>query len=269
MFKTLRIIIQDNWEWRSQILRLATTELRKEVHGTVLGWIWLLITPGIYLGVFWFGLAVGLRTGSPIDGVPYLVWLGAGIIPWFFISAMLSGGADVYRRYSYLVNRLRFPISAISSFYGLARLIVFLLTMILVFAIMALYRVPLTIYAVQFPVIVVVMYVFWTVWSMLTSPLSALSKDFGNLIRALSTPLFWLSGVLFQVNHLDSWWLRAFFAVNPITFFVKSIRASLCEDYWVWNEPNLIWPFVGVFFVMTLMALFIQNKLSLEVADVL
>jgi len=269
MFAALRRIIRENWEWRSQIWRLAVTEIQKQVRGAALGWIWLIITPSVYIAVFWFALAMGLRAGSPVDGVPYLVWLTVGIIPWFFMSDMLTGGADVYRRYPYLVNRLRFPIPVISSFYGMAKFIIFLITMVIVIAVMAIFRVPFSVYALQAPVIAVVMYVFWTLWSMCMSPLSAISKDFHNLIKAMSTPLFWISGIIFNLADIKHAWVRWAMGFNPVAFFVTSLRASLCEKYWIWNNPELIYPFLVVFVLLFLGALRVQTRLGPEVADVL
>ena len=269
MITTVHNLMRDNWIWRTQVWRLAITELQKQVRGAVLGWIWLLITPTVYVFVFWFALEIGLRGNSPVDGVPFLVWLTVGIVPWFFMSAMLGGGSNVYTRYTYLVNRMRFPISVISSFFAMAHFIIFLLTQIIVFGVMVLMKVPLTIYALQVPVLAIIMYLFWTTWSMMTSPLSAISKDFHNLIKALTTPLFWLSGIIFDVSGIKIIWLKWVMAFNPITFFATSFRAALCDRYWVWEDPRLLLPFLGVFLVMFILAIRVQYRLGPEVADVL
>ena len=269
MFTTLKEIIRDNWEWRGQIWRLAVTELRKEVRGTVFGWVWLVITPLIYIGVFWFSLALGLRMGSEVDGVPYIVWLSSGLVPWFFMSGMLGSGSDVYHRYSYLVNRLHFPLSVISTFFALAKFIVFLLTMLLVFGVMVATRTPLTIHALQLPIVSSFMYMFWTLWSIMTSPLSELSRDFHKLIRAMTTPLFWLSGIFFRVDTIEIEWVQILYLLNPITFLVTSVRASLCDRYWIWDEPQLLWSFGGIFLFMLVATLLVQMRVKTEVADVL
>ena len=269
MFKTLRDIFHDNWEWRNQIWHLALTEMQKEVRGSVLGWLWLILTPAIYVGVLWLALVVGLRTASPVEGIPYVVWLTAGVLPWQFCSGMLTGGSNVYRRYPYLVNRLRFPLSVISSFYTLARLIVFLMTLAIIIVMMIITHVPFTIYLVQLPFVILLMYCFWLVWSLLTSPLAALSKDFHTLIKALSAPLFWLSGVFFNIDDVHHHWQQVMFAINPITFFVTGLRACFCENFWIWERTQLVYPFVIVFAIMTILALFAQNRLNWEIADVL
>lgn len=269
MFSTLRGIISDNWAWRGQVWRLAITELQKQVRGAVLGWIWLFATPLIYIGVFWFALEIGLKKNSPVDGIPFVVWLSCGLIPWFFMNSMITTGANVYRRYSYLVNRLRFPISVISTFYTMAQFITFLLSMIIVGAVMAMYRIKPTLYAIQVPFVAVIMMVFWTTWSMMMSPLSALSKDLFNLIKAMSMPLFWLSGTIFRISTIENPAIRWVLAFNPISFFVTSFRASLCEDFWIWEDHRLFYPFLGVFVLLIIGAIRVQSRLSTEVCDVL
>jgi len=269
MIRTLRNIIKDNWEWRDQIWHLAVTEIQKEVRGSVLGWIWIVLTPAIYIGVLWLALSIGLRAGSPVDGVPYVAWLAAGVIPWQFCSAMLTGGSNVYRRYAYLVTRMRFPISVICSFYTFARLLIFLMTMVIVVGVMVGTGVHFTIYVVQFPVVLILMFLFWMSWSLLTSPLSALSKDFHSLIKAMSAPLFWLSGVFFDINSIQVEWVKLVFGFNPVSFFVTGIRASLCENFWFWDRSSVIMPFLGVFLITLILALIVQSRLNTEVADVL
>ncbi|MDR0283298.1 MAG: ABC transporter permease [Propionibacteriaceae bacterium] len=269
MVRTARIILRDNWAWRGRIWHLAFTELQKEVRGSVLSWVWLLVTPAVYIGGFWFALSIGMRTASPVAGVPYIVWISVGIVPWFFISSLLTGGANVYRRYSYLVNRLRFPLSVISSFFGLAQLIVFAASMLLVLALTLAMGVKLTLPAVQVPVIALLMYAFWVTWSVFTAPLAAISKDIYNLIKALSILVFWFSGTIFDVSHITIRWIRWLLAFNPITFFVTAFREAICRGVWLWDDPRLLWPFAVVFALLILLALKAQDRLSAEVPDVL
>jgi teichoic acid transport system permease protein len=268
MIATLRGIVIDSWQWRSQAWRLALTELSKRVRGTVLGWIWLLLRPAIYVGVFWFALAIGLREVSPVAGTPYLIWLASGLFPWFYMRAMLGTGSNVYRRYGYLVNRMRFPITVISGFVSVAEFVVFLITMSVLFLLLVVYGVGVSIYALQAVVIAALMYVFWTLWSMMMSPLCALSKDVAQLLRTLTTPLFWLSGVLFPVERINIEWIRWVLAFNPITFFVTGFRAGFSDRYWLWDTPAKVWPFAVTFVVVLLLALLIQSRARSEIADV-
>ena len=266
----LRQIIRENWTHRGQTWFLAVTELRKSVHGARLGWVWLILKPAVYVAAFWFTLAVGLRVvHDQENGASFLVWLATGIFVWQYISAMLVSGSNVYKRYSYLVIRLKFPLSVISSFHSLGQLIIFLITQVLLVVIMVLTRTPMTIYLIQWPAIVLLLHVTFTAYSLATSPLSAISADFHNAIKVSSTPLFWLSGIIFDVSKIDIVWLRWIFAFNPVTFFAEALRASTVNQVWVWSDPMLVYPFLIVLAVLVVFALRVQSRLGSEVADVL
>ena len=269
MLTTLREIFQENWVWRCQILNLALIDLRKRVRGAVLGWAWLFVKPLMYIVVFWFALDLGLRAGSTTGDYPYILWLSSGIIPWFFMQSMLNTGSDIYRRYPFLVNRIHFPLSSISNFYALAEFIVFLCLMAGLLLACLVAGVQLSIYALQLPLIWAMMFFFWVCFSVMTSPLSAISKDFSNLLKAFSTPLFWVSGVIYNVSNLDIPLLHQIMAFNPITFFVTANRAALCEKFWIWDKPEFLLPFLLVFALTALAALRNHHKLRKDVADVI
>ena len=271
MLETLKEIIQENWQWRRQIFNLSKIDVQKNCRGSVLGWAWLFIKPLMYIGVFWFALSMGLRAGSSTGGeYPYILWLCAGLVPWLtFMQAMINGGANVYRRYPFLVTRIRFPLSAISTFYALAQFLIFLAFMALLLAVVLIARVPLSVHAIQIIPIALLMLVFFTCFSIMVSPLSAMSKDFNNLLKALSTPLFWASGIIYNVASLPFDWLQTVLAFNPITFFVTAFRAALCDKYWIWERPELLVPFLIVAVLTVLIALRNYKNLRRDVADVL
>ncbi len=269
---TLGTILKDNWEWRGQIAKLSLFELRKKSRGAVLSWAWFFIRPAIYIFCFWFALEVGLRVGNNgagPDAPPYLLWLCAGLIPWFFMQEMFGAGCDVLHRYPYLVNKIKFPISCISAIYTGATMIVQLMLQAVLFIIYFLYGQPLDPYLLQVPILLVLMFVFWTMFSILFSQLSALSKDVANLVHALSTPFFWLSGVLFNIKNVGIDWIQTIMDFNPVTFFVVAWRDALYDKVWFWEDPGMCIGFAVVFVGTLLLMVWIYGKFNEEVADAL
>ena len=269
---TLGTILKDNWEWRSQICRLAVFDLQKQSRGAVLSWAWLIIKPLTYLFCFWFALDVGLRAAREVPdpgGTPYILWLAAGIVPWFFMQKMLASGADVLHRYPYLVRKIKFPISAISSIYTLAQMIVHLMLQAILLGIYFFCGQGLDIHLLQVPVLIVLMFLFWDVFSIGISQLTALSKDVKNLIAALSTPFFWLSGVIFDITAIPFDWVHTCLYFNPITSFVTAFRDVLYLKMWVWEDPMLCIGFGIVFLVTLVFAIFTYSRFSEEVSDAL
>ena len=267
---TLGTILKDNWEWRSQIVQLAIFDLKKQSRGAVLGWAWFLVRPIMYIFCFWFALDVGLRAGSVAAGAPpYILWLSAGIIPWFYMQKMLGPGIDIMHRYPYLVNKIKFPISAISTLYALSTLIVQLMLQVLVLIVYFACGLGFDVYLLQVPLLLLLMFVFWDVFSIMFSQLSAVSKDARNLMQALSTPFFWLSGVLFNVKTISADWVHIVFSFNPITFFVTGFRDAYYDKVWFWEDPLMCAGFAVVFAVTFACMLFVYGRLNKEVADVL
>ncbi|MDR1184774.1 MAG: ABC transporter permease [Coriobacteriales bacterium] len=267
MFNTLKAIIVENFQWSGQARRLAVFELQKTVRGAVLGWFWLFIKPIMFIGTFWFVLELGLRANRTVGDSPFLLWLACGLIPWFYISDMLSAGSNVYNRYSYLIDRMNFPASVIPTFFSLSRFIIFVISLVIAIIVMLICGFPLTLYALQVPFIALAMFIFFILFSLMTSPLSAISKDFKNLIRALSMPIFWLSGVIFNFAAIDIPWIKWLFIFNPVSFLVTSFRAALCDHYWIWEKPEFLAGFGAVFLLTFICALGMHHRLGGEVAD--
>lgn len=270
MFKTLATICKDNWQWRKQIGRLAIFELIKKSRGAALGWVWLFVKPLIFITVFWFALSIGLRQEKAMDpnDPPYFLWLVSGIIPWFYMRELLSTGSYVLHRYNYLVTKIKFPLSGIPTFFNISALMVHLGLMIIVFIIYFVCGMQLDLYLLQIPVLIIVMFIFFNIFATMASQISAISKDFYNLIQAFITPLFWLSGVIFPLDGLPSQF-QTILLFNPITFFANSFRDALYYKTWVWENPQTLVCF-GVVFLLTLIAMLLVYKhLHEEVPDVL
>ena len=268
---TLGSILKDNWEWRSQIVRLAFFELKKQSRGAALGWVWFFVQPIIYLFCFWFAIDIGLRGSKGIEAgdVPFILWLAAGIIPWFFIKDMLSGGINVMRKYSYLVKKVKFPLCAISSIYELAMFFLQLMTQVILVVIYIACGQGPDLHLLQVPFLLLLMYAFWYFFSVLMSPICAMSKDVKNMMNSLSTPFFWLSGVLFDVGAMGIGWIQAILYFNPITFFVTAFRDAVYYKVWIWEDPFLVGSFAIVFLATMICALLVYKRTKEKVADVL
>ena len=270
MLSALSSILKDNWEWRKQIGRLALFELVKKSRGAVLSWAWFFIKPAMYIFCFWFALEIGLRSSiSQANDAPYILWLCAGLIPWFFMQDILSTGIDVLHRYPYLVNKIKFPLSGISTIYCGATMIVQLVLMVVLFVIYFGCGMAPDIYLLQVPLLLVLMFVFWDMVSILFSQLSAVSKDVANLMRSMSTPFFWLSGVIFNVKNIPIDWIQVILYFNPITFFATAFRGAFYDKTWFWEDSLTLGGFAVVFVVTLILMTLVYKKLNEEVADVL
>ena len=267
---TLSEIIKEPWEWRKQILSLGLFDLKKTSAGAVLGSFWFFAKPAVYIFCFWFALEVGLKSGNQTGSdVPYILWLMGGLIPWFYMQDILGAGIDVFKRYSYLVTKIKFPLPGIPTIYSISTMIIQAGLVAALLIVFFLCGQTADWYLLQIPVAMVLMFVFFDLFSLMTSCLSAISKDFKNLLQTLSTPLFWLSGVIFDVYSMGIPAIEAILMFNPVTFFVTMYRCAVYDKMWIWEKPEAIIGFVVVFILQLIATTIIYKRTHEEVADVL
>lgn len=267
--ETIKEILRDHWEYKSQLPKLAKSDLNKTYKGALLGWAWAIIRPAILIFVFWFAFTIGLRHGKPVDGYPFFLWLIAGMIPWYYMRDMLNSGSSSIRRYKYLVTKIKFPISTIPTFVSMANLAVNTGLIVIMMIIFWLFGYAPTIYYLQIPFYILLMFLFWTAWGLFSGILSAISSDFLNLIKSLTQALFWLSGILYDARTIEQPIIRKILLFNPVTILVNGFRNVFINHQWFWEQPRELRNLLIVYILMCLLAIWAYKRLRKELPDVL
>ncbi|MFQ9892344.1 MAG: ABC transporter permease, partial [Emergencia sp.] len=244
---SLREIISTQIRYRRQIFKLAKSDIIKTYSGTMLGWSWALIKPAIYISIYYVAFTWGLRVGQPIGEYSYFMWIISGLIPWFYIRDVFTGGAGSIRKYRYLVTKIKFPISVIPTIESVSLLMVngVLILILLLYFILA-GKGP-DLYWLQLPLYIGFMFLFFTSWSLFSGILSTMSKDFLQLIKSVTIALFWLSGIIFDMSGVANPILRVVLLINPITMVVNGFRNSLIYKQWFWEEWQALVAFAIVY----------------------
>lgn len=204
-----------------------------------------------------------------LTGYPFFLWLIAGVIPWFYMSDMLTAGTDTIRKYSYLVTKMKFPISTIPTFISISKLIVHLTLVIIMIMIFICMGYPPTIYILQLPFYMLLMFIFFTIWSLFASLLSSMSKDFGNLVKSMVTAVFWLSGILWNPETIKIVWVKKLLMLNPVTFLTNGFRNCFINQVWFFEQPKRLLYFFIITTIMLVLAIWAYRKLRKEIPDVL
>lgn len=266
--RTLKEIIKDHIEYRRQLVQLAKADMKK-AYGGVLGMGWAIIRPAILIFVFWFAFSVGLRKGGDVEEYPFFLWLIAGMIPWFYMRDMITGGAGSIRRYKYLVTKIKFPVSTIPTFVSMGNLATHAGLVVLMIGIFLLFGYRPTVYCLQIPLYMMLMFLFFTAWGLFSGVLSSISRDFLNLVKSLTQALFWMSGILYDANGIDQQWIRNILLFNPVTIVVNGYRNALIYHKWFWEDWQQLVNFAIVYAVMLLLAVWVYRKLKKDIPDVL
>ncbi len=267
--RTLIDIIFDHITYRKQIVKLAKSNLVKTYRGTALGWAWALVKPVVMIFVFWFAFTYGLRSGSPVNGYSFFLWLISGFIPWFYMSEMISGGAGCIRANRHMVTKMKFPVAVIPTFVSLSKIVVHFVLMLVVVILFMLFGHAPDIYLLQLPLYMLMMFVFFTAWALFAGMLSAISKDFLNLVKSLTQAIFWMSGIIYNVDSISIPWIRTVLSYNPVTIVATGYRNALINKVWFFEDVQMLGNYFIVLIVMVILAIWAYKKLYKDIADVM
>ena len=243
--ETIVTIVRDHIDYRKQIFKLAGSDLRRTYRASALGWSWAIIKPLVTIFVYWFAFAIGLRRGGDIEGYPFVLWLISGIVPWFYMSEMLTLGTECILRNRYLVTKMKYPVSTIPTFTSISKFSVHLILMMITILIFVITGNELTIYLVQLPFYI------------------------SNLVKSFVTAVFWLSGVLFQVDTMHKGLAHKLLMLNPVTFLCNGYRNCFIYHTWFFDQPKRLLYFAVWLVVIYALGIWSYRRTRSEMADVL
>lgn len=252
---------------RNLILQLAKNDFKVKYLGSYLGIFWAFVHPITMILIYWFVFTVGFRT-MPIGDVPFVLWLIAGIIPWFFISEAISSGTGAILENSYLVKKIVFRVSALPIIKIISSLFIHVIFIGIVFGVFFIYGYNLSIYHIQVLYFLVASIALVYGISLITSSLIIFSRDIGQIVGVLLqfgfwlTPIFW-SFIIVPVH------LQLLFKLNPIYYIVEGYRNTFIYQRWFWEDPLLTIYFWGVTLIIIGIGTVLFKKLRPHFSDVL
>ena len=216
--------LQELWHYRDLIYFLAWRDVKVRYKQTIIGVTWVLLQPLAMMSVFW--LIFGKMAQLPFDGVPYPLYILAGLIPWQFFSRVISESTNSLITDQRLITRVYFPRLVVPIATALAAFVDFILAMSLVVLLMIWFGIMPGAMVVLFPLAIVLILSaalgvgFW---------LSALNVEYLDVMHAIPFLVqFWFfaTPVLYQTLLLPDAW-RWIFALNPMTVVVEMFRWCL------------------------------------------
>ena len=119
---------------RKMLWKLSKNDFKTKYAGSYLGIFWAFVQPIITIAIYVFVFQVGFKAAPTDDGYPFVLYLIAGIIPWFFFAEALMNATNCLIEYSYLVKKVVFNISILPIIKIISSLFVHLFFIVIAFA---------------------------------------------------------------------------------------------------------------------------------------
>jgi lipopolysaccharide transport system permease protein len=197
---------------REVLLALVWREVRARYRGSVLGFLWTLLNPLMFMAIYSLVFTVYLR----MDMAAYPVFLFAGFLPWIWFSSALTSAASSVIDGSALIKRVAFPPLILPAVAVTANLVNFLLGLPLLVLFMIGFRVPLTWAVVGLPLAVVIQYVFTLGLAVILAMLTTRYRDLQHLLASLITLWFFATPILYPPSMVPPAF-QSLLLVNPMT----------------------------------------------------
>ncbi|MGN7455602.1 ABC transporter permease [Paenibacillus pasadenensis] len=223
----LRIVAKEHYRNRYMIIRIALFRLKSTYITNRLGLLWVFLNPLSQLAVYWVVFGMGIRGGAPVEGVPFLLWLSCGLVPWLFIGSGIVQGASSVSSQLSQVSKMKFPLSVLPSITIISQLISHL---IMLFIVIIAVIVKYGFFGISY--LGIFYYVIATVsllsaLALFTSTVSAFVRDFRFVIGAVTKALFFITPIMWTVNSKTPELLKQVIRYNPVTYLVDGYRNAM------------------------------------------
>lgn len=268
--KNLLTEIYDN---RRLIWKLSKNDFKTKFAGSYLGRIWAFIQPVVTVLVYWFVFEAGLKNRALTSGgseIPFVLWLVAGIVPWFYFSDCLNGGTGVLLEYNYLVKKVVFNIRILP--------VVKIISALFIHVFFALFTVLLFCFYGYFPDLYLIQIIYYTICltvlvlglSYATSGVVIFFRDLNQIVTIILQIGIWMTPIMWNIDTMD---IPAPFSgilrLNPLYYIVNGYRDALINKVWFFEKPELTIYYWIVTLVVFMIGAALFKRLSVHFADII
>lgn len=259
---------------KKMVMNLAKNDFKTKFAGSYLGIIWAFVQPIVTVFVYWFVFqkALNVAPQSTKAGInaPFVLWLVAGLVPWFYFSDFMSNGTTVLLEYSYLVKKVVFNISILPVVKTISNLFVHLFFIAFSLILYACYGYMPTLYTLQILYYTFALMVLTTGLVYLTSAIAPLFRDLSQIVGILLQVGVWFTPIMWNIDNMNlSDKVIFLLRLNPMFYIVQGYRDSLIYHTWFWEHPGetlYYWIFTLIFL---LLGNHVFKKLRVHFADVM
>jgi homopolymeric O-antigen transport system permease protein len=216
--------------YRELLLFLIWRDVKVKYKQAILGFAWAVLVPVLQVIVFtMIGKFAGF-TSRIETGIPYSLWVFAGLVPWMFLQAGITNGGLSLLNQQNLLSKIYLPRLFIPTSTCGSALIDMALSSIVFSVLMAINRFAPSHQIVYLPLLLLLAIVCSLGMSYLLSALTINYRDVRFLIPFLAQILMWLSAVMIPDRIFGQY--RKWLAINPIYGIIAAFRSVILGTDW-------------------------------------
>lgn len=258
------INLREVWSYHELLYFLIKRDLKIRYKQTILGGLWAIIQPLFTMIIF--TIFFGKLAKIPSDGIPYPIFVYAGLLPWTYFSNAVSNSGNSLVGNANLISKVYFPRLLVPGSAVLSALMDFAVSLMVLVGLMLYYRVAPGPGMALFPILILLTVLCSLGVGLWLSALNAQYRDIRYAIPFLIQIWLFVSPVIYPVSLVKGkfQWLLA---LNPMGGIITAYRASLLG-----HQP-IDWLLLGISTLMVIIlfvsGLFYFRRMEKVFADII
>lgn len=225
--------IKSLWDYRELLYFLTWRDVKVRYKQTMLGVIWVVLQPLMTMLVttIFFGKLVRV----PSDGLPYALFVFAGLLIWMFFAKALTQSGNSLVGNANLITKVYFPRLIIPMATVLSGLVDFAVSFVLLLVLMLYYHVSLTMGIFVFPVLVLLVTMLALGSGIWLAALNVKYRDVSAIIPFLVQVGMFVTPIYYPSSLIPPKW-QWLIKLNPLTGIIENSRAALFGTPFDWHS---------------------------------
>jgi ABC-2 type transport system permease protein len=218
--------VRDLLRYRELLINLVRKELRVKYKNSVLGFVWSMLNPALYLVIFWIVFTKFLPGNIP----QFPIYLLSGLLAWNLWSGSLGGSVSSLIGNSNLVTKVYFPREILPLANIGANLMNFCFQFVVLLVALIVFRFPVGPEAfLLVPYALAVELVLLVGVCLIVSVLNVYFRDVQHLLELVLLAWFWMTPIVYPVNVIQGKqpWLFRIYLLNPMTAIVLAFQRGI------------------------------------------
>ncbi len=271
-YDKLTVLPMELWQNRHLIMKLSKNDFKKRYAGSSMGALWAFVQPVVTVLMYYivFDKVMGAASTPLREGVevPFVLFLTAGLVPWFFFNEAINSTTNALLEYNYLVKKVVFKISILPIIKAIAATFIHFFFMGVLLIVAAIYGYFPTVYTIQLLYYSFCLFVLVLSLSYTTCAVVVFFRDLKEIINILLQIGMWATPIMWNMDNLSAKWVKIL-KLNPLVYIVNGYRSAIYEREWFFEDffsTAYFWIFTVVVFGIGAL---VFKRLKVHFADVL
>lgn len=212
------------YRYKDLLYFLTIRGIKARYAQSVLGVGWAIIQPLFTTLVF--TVVFGNLAGISSDGVPYVIFSFAAMVPWNYFSNTLTESSNSLIQNANMISKVYFPRLVLPLSAALSKLLDFIIGMVVMTGFMVWFRFAPSWSILALPLLILILLLASLGLGMILSAMAVQYRDVKHAVSFVVQLLMYAAPVVYPTSNVPEAW-RFAYSLNPMVGVIEGFRAAL------------------------------------------